>query len=244
MSHSDASPADPLVQMSVHSLPRPEQQGEGAQRTRWGRLKMMLVWAVCAAPVAASYFTYYVLKPQGRTNYGTLITPPRPLPATAALALHDQNGQAVAPDALKGQWLLVTVAGGVCDARCEKHLYLQRQLRETLGRDKDRLDRVWLVTGAAPVRENLKPALQGAWVLQADEAQLGQWLAPEAGQPVDAHLYLVDPRGDWMMRFPADADPSRIKKDLAKLLKASESWDEAGRPEPGKITGHPSREAK
>lgn len=228
MSHPEASQADPLVQMSVHSLPRPEHQA----RTNIGRLKMLAVWAVCAAPVVASYFMYYVVKPQGRTNYGTLVTPPRPMPAPRALALQDPDGQAVTPAALRGQWLLVTVAGGACDARCEKHLYLQRQLRETLGRDKDRLDRVWLVTGPAPVRDALKPALQGAWVLKADATQVARWLSPEPGQPVDAHLYLVDPRGDWMMRFPADADPSRVKRDLSKLLKASESWDEAGRDGP------------
>ena len=71
--------------------------------------------------------------------------------------------------------------------------------------------------------------LKNVWVLQTDAASLQGWLRPEEGQSLDAHLYLVDPRGDWMMRFPADADPSRVKKDLARLMKANESWDEAGR---------------
>ncbi|MFT3856091.1 MAG: hypothetical protein QM742_00755 [Aquabacterium sp.] len=228
MSHSPASPADPLIQMSVHSLPQPVGPSE-AQRTRMGRFKMLAVWAVCAAPVLASYFMYYVVKPQGRTNYGTFITPPRHLPAEPGLAWLDPDGRAVSPASLKGQWLLVTVAGGACDARCEQHLYLQRQLRETLGRDKDRLDRVWLVNDQVPARRNLLPAMKGGWVLQADAESLQRWLAPEPGQPMEAHFYLVDPRGDWMMRFPANADPGRIKKDLAKLMKANESWDEAGR---------------
>lgn len=228
MSHSQASPADPLVQMSVHSLPQPGGQAE-AQRTRMGRLKMLAVWAVCAMPVVASYFMYYVVKPQGRTNYGTFITPPRPLPSEPGLSWFDPEGRAVAPASLKGQWLLVTVAGGACNTACEKHLYLQRQLRETLGRDKDRLDRVWLVNDDVPPRASLLPAMKGAWVLKADGAALQRWLAPEPGQAIDAHFYLVDPRGDWMMRFPADADAARIKKDLAKLMKANESWDEAGR---------------
>jgi hypothetical protein len=228
MSHPDVTPADPMVQMSVHSLPQPHQQ-VGAQRTGLGRLKMLAVWAVCAAPVVASYLTYYVVRPQGRTNYGTLITPPKALPAEAGLTWRDLEGKAVRPASLKGQWLLVTVGGGACNERCEKQLYLQRQLREILGRDKDRLDRVWLVNDGVPARDNLRPALKGAWVLQADGAALQRWLAPEPGQALEAHFYLVDPRGDWMMRFPADADPSRMKKDLTKLLKASESWDEAGR---------------
>ena len=98
-----------------------------------------------------------------------------------------------------------------------------------LGRDKDRVDRVWLVSDNSPVRAELLPALEQAWVLRSPVQGISQWLKPEAGQPVTAHLYLVDPRGDWMMRFPAAADPAKIKKDLLRLMKANESWDEAGR---------------
>jgi hypothetical protein len=227
MPHSNATQADPMVQMSVHSLPQPK--STEAQRTRMGRIKMLLVWAVCAAPVVASYLSYYVIKPQGRVNYGELIMPPKPLPSEADLALSDLDGRVVKPSLLKGQWLLVVVANGACDTRCEKQLYLQRQLRETLGKDKDRLDRVWLITDQSSVPQSLMPGLKNAWVLRTNEAGLQRWLAPEAGQTQDAHLYLVDPRGDWMMRFPVDADPSRIKKDLARLMKANESWDEPGR---------------
>ena len=54
---------------------------------RSGRLKMLLVLAVCAAPVIASYVSFYFLKPEGRTNYGTLVEV-KPLPA-AALTLLD-----------------------------------------------------------------------------------------------------------------------------------------------------------
>ena len=223
----DAASSNPLLQLSVHSLP--SAGAASPQRTRMGRLKMLLIWAVCAAPVVASYLSYYVVKPQGRINHGTLITPPKPMAAEPGLAFTDLQGQAVAPRALQGQWLLVSVAGGACDAACERQLYLQRQLREVLGRDKDRVDRVWLIPDQAEVRPALLPALAQAWTLRVDAARLSQWLQADAGQTLSSHLYLVDPRGDWMMRFPADADPVRIKKDLMRLLKASNSWDEAGR---------------
>ena len=223
----DAASSNPLLQLSVHSLP--SAGAASPQRTRMGRLKMLLIWAVCAAPVVASYLSYYVVKPQGRINHGTLITPPKPMAAEPGLAFTDLQGQAVAPQALQGQWLLVSVAGGACDAACERQLYLQRQLREVLGRDKDRVDRVWLIPDQAEVRPALLPPLAQAWTLRVDAARLSQWLQADAGQTLSSHLYLVDPRGDWMMRFPADADPVRIKKDLMRLLKASNSWDEAGR---------------
>lgn len=216
-----------MLQLSVHSLPAAG--ASAAQRTRMGRLKMLLIWAVCAAPVVASYLSYYVIKPQGRTNHGTLITPPKPMSAEKGLSFTNLQGQTVAPQALQGQWLLVSVAGGACDAACERQLYLQRQLREALGRDKDRVDRVWLIPDQAEVRPALLPALAQAWTLRVDASRLSQWLQPDVGQTLGSHLYLVDPKGDWMMRFPADADPARVKKDLTRLLKANESWDEAGR---------------
>ena len=216
-----------MLQLSVHSLP--EAGASAAQRTRMGRLKMLLIWAVCAAPVVASYLSYYVIKPQGRTNHGTLITPPKPMSAEKGLSFTNLQGQTVAPQALQGQWLLVSVAGGACDAACERQLYLQRQLREALGRDKDRVDRVWLIPDQAEVRPALLPALAQAWALRVDASRLSQWLQPYVGQALGSHLYLVDPKADWMMRFPADADPARVKKDLMRLLKANESWDEAGR---------------
>lgn len=218
---------DPMIQLSVHSLPAADQAF--AQRTRMGRIKMLLVWAVCAAPVVASYFMYYVVRPEGRTNHGALIQPVRAMPEAAALPLRNLQGAPVPPASLKGQWLLVSVASAECDAACERTLYLQRQLRESLGRDKDRIDRVWLVSGDAPVREALLPALGQASVLRVSQTDLARWLQPEAGHQLTDHLYLIDPRGDWMMRFPANVDFTKAKRDLTRLLKASEAWDEAGR---------------
>ncbi len=218
---------DPMIQLSVHSLPAADQAL--TQRTRVGRIKMLLVWAVCAAPVVASYFMYYVVRPEGRTNHGDLIQPARAMPEPDALPLRNLQGATVLPASLKGQWLLVSVAGGACETTCEKTLYLQRQLRESLGRDKDRIDRVWLVSDGAAVREALMPALQQASVLRVPEADLARWLEPQSGRQLADHLYLVDPRGDWMMRFPANVDFTKAKRDLTRLLKASEAWDEAGR---------------
>lgn len=225
---SAAERGDPLVQMSVHSLPSAP-QAELGQRTRLGRLKMLLVWAICATPVIASYLTYYVIRPEGRANYGTLILPTRDMPADTALPLKDLQNQPVAVSSLQGQWLLVTVAGGACDAACEQHLYYQRQVRETLGKDKDRVDRVWLITDEAPVRDAIKPGLEGTTVLRTPQGDLARWFSPDGGQPLSAHFYLVDPKGAWMMRFPAQPDMSKVKRDLSRLMKANDSWDEAGR---------------
>lgn len=225
-------PGDPLS-FTVHSMPDPGSAVADAavqRRTASGRLKMLLVLLVCAAPVIASYFTYFVIRPEGRTNYSTLIQPQREIPAS--LFMTNLEGQRVSPATLKGQWLLVSVGDATCDAECDKRLFTQRQLREMMGRDRDRIDKVFFVTGDAPLRPELQAALLAqppATVLRVPLEQLWQWLAPEEGQSLEEHLYIVDPMGHWMMRAPSDPDPAKLKKDLERLLRGSAGWDQAGR---------------
>ena len=222
--------AEPLG-LSVHGLPAAGEAMQAVQRTRSGRWQMIGVLLVCAAPVIASYFTYYVVRPEGRRNFGELIQPQRALPDVQARTL---GGASVPLASLKGQWLLVSVAGGQCNAVCEEHLYLQRQLRESLGREKDRLDWVWLVNDAAQPPAALAPAMAQGQVLRVDGQALAGWLEPGPGQRIEDHLYLVDPLGHWMMRMPASLDKStaaKAKRDLDRLLRAASSWDTAGRPD-------------
>ena len=219
-------PDEPLT-MTVHSLPQLDQgTARSAAATRAGRWKMILLMLVCAAPVIASYFTYYVIRPEGRRNYGELIDPQRPIPALSGI---NAQGQTVPLTSLRDQWLLISVADSACNELCQQHLYLQHQMRETLGREKDRLDWVWLRTGSASLSPALSEATQAAVVLSMDRSALASWLEPAAGQQLEDHLYVVDPLGNWMMRFPADLDPKQAKRDLDRLLRASSFWDNAGR---------------
>ncbi|MFT3956876.1 MAG: hypothetical protein QM722_21565 [Piscinibacter sp.] len=221
--------ASPLS-FTVHSMPTPDVDAVG-RRTAMGRLKMLFVLLVCAAPVILSYFTYFVVRPEGRTNYSELIDPQRALPESLPLA--DVQGRAVAASTLRGQWLLVVVSGGSCDAACEKRLWLQRQLREALGREKERLDKVWLVIDDAPLRDETLKAVQAAGattVLRVPRDALSGWLQPAAGQSLEQHFYIVDPMGHWMMRAPGEPDAARLKRDLEKLMRGSAGWDTPGRP--------------
>jgi hypothetical protein len=207
----------------------PVASSASAASTLKGRWKMLAVLLVCASPVIASYFTYYVVRPEARRNFGDLIEPQRPMVVLPTQAL---DGKVSDVSALKGQWLLVSVAGGACGDKCEKNLYFQRQLRESLGKEKGRLDRVWLVNDSASVASSLGSALADAAVLRVDPVALSRWLEPSAAKNLSAHLYVVDPLGNWMMRFPADLDApaaAKAKRDLDRLLRASSGWDKEGR---------------
>ena len=192
-----------------------------AMRSR-GRWKLYAVIAICAAPAIASYLVYYFVRPDARSNYGTLIEPQRPMPA---LHLKTLDGAGVDTASLRGKWLMVMVGGGACPSVCQDKLYHLRQVRLTTGKDRDRVVRVWLIPDAAPLPTQLIREYDGTAMLRAEPNEIAPWLGGGvvASPPTDYadHIYLVDPLGNLMMRFPIDADPSKTKRDLAKLLRAS-----------------------
>jgi hypothetical protein len=224
---ASTSPADEPLTLTVHSLPSHTDGSVNAVNARMGRIKMVLLMLVAASPVILSYFTYYVIRPEGRQNYGELIEPLRPIPA--GLKGVNAQRQEVELTSLKNQWLFVSVGDSLCDERCQNHLYYQRQIREGLGKEKDRLDWVWLRTGSPELSEVLQLATAQAVVLHMQAQDIAAWLEPAPGYGLADHLFVVDPMGNWMMRFPAQADPKQMRRDINRLLRASSFWDRPGR---------------
>jgi predicted nucleic acid-binding Zn ribbon protein len=229
---SDPKVSDDLkpIGLTVYDLPQQTSNSlSESSRTRGGRMYMMLVLLACAAPVLLSYLTYYVIRPEGRVHHGDLIEPQRALPAVSA---KDLQGQDRPLAQLKGQWLLVAVGSSECSDKCERLLFVQRQLHKLLNKESDRLDRVWLLTDQAEPKRELLSAIEGATLLRVPPDLLSQWLTPASGRSVDEHLYLIDPMGNWMMRFNYPDDAKTVvdmKRDIERLLRASSSWDKPGR---------------
>lgn len=186
---------------------------------RRGRLKLFAVLLICAAPIIASYLTFYVVKPDGRTNYSTILdarTLPIPEMATTTL---DGKPRTLAD--LKGKWVMVRVGGAACDEECQRQLYAMRQWRTMQGKNMERMERVWLITDNEPLDTVLMREYDGMELLRAPAATVAKWLPVEAGRKPGDHIYLIDPLGNLMMRFPYQPEPGRVYKDIAKLLKAS-----------------------
>lgn len=189
---------------------------EVRKRTHW---TLFLVLAVCAAPMILSYFTYYVIKPEGRTNYGDLIDPrAHPIPDLGVTTL---DGKPASLKDYEGKWIMLQADEAACPKRCADKLFWQRQLRLTQGKDMDRIERVWLVTDDQPLATTLMKEYDGTHILRVDAKRLAAWLPVDQGTGVADHIYMIDPLGNLMMRFPKDPDPNKIKKDITKLLKAS-----------------------
>lgn len=166
------------------------------------RAKLALLFAACAAPFVLGWLAYVFEWTGGRSgNYGELLAP-QPLSAEPLAAL-------------RGKWVLVTLDPAQCDAACEKKLYYLRQIWRAQGKNMDRVERLWVVTDGAAPRAELAAAIEGTRVVRTPAIA-----ASFPGVATD-HIYVIDPLGNLMMRFPRDADPSRMLKDVQRLLRVS-----------------------
>jgi hypothetical protein len=169
------------------------------------RIKLALIVAACAAPFVLGTAAYYFgWSPGGQANYGELIAP-RPLTGPPF-------------DALRGKWVLVSFDAAACDAYCEKKLYILRQVRTAQHKNMGRVERLWLLTDSRRPRAALVAAIEGTRIAATTDSPAAKEFP---GNTTD-HIYLVDPNGNLMMRFPRDADPSKLLKDLERLLRLSQ----------------------
>lgn len=178
-------------------------------RTLW------LILAVCAAPVIASYVAFYWWHPGSRVNYGELLEP-RTMPD---VVLRGLAGGTLRFSDLKGQWLLVTADRASCDERCRTKLTYMRQVRLAQGKETERVDRLWMLTDGGTPEPKLLEEHPGLRVVRAEPDVLARLQAD--GKTAADHIFVVDPLGHLMMRFPPDPDPRRMLKDLARLLRQS-----------------------
>ncbi len=177
---------------------------------------LLIVGAVCVAPFIASWALYFFWQPSGRINYGELVadvTVPKGALASPASAKPFDFAQ------VYGRWVFVTVDSGACDDYCQKKLWKMRQVRLTQGKYLERIERVWLLSDSQSVAATLIKEYDGMWIANAQgHAVLKSFPSREVQRD---HIYLVDPLGNVVLRYPKDADPTRMKKDLERLLKVS-----------------------
>ena len=180
-------------------------------RARGGRRTLLLIAAVMLAPVIASYAAYYLFPREPTANYGTLM----PTAPIAGIEGTRPDGSKFRLEDLRGRWVLVAHGSGDCDAVCERKLYATRQARTMQGKEQDRIVRAWLVMGDREPPFALLAQHPGLVVVRVPEA------VPARFPGGASSVYLIDPLGNLVLRYPDDPDIKGIANDLARLLKAS-----------------------
>jgi len=184
---------------------------------------LLLLGAISLAPIAGSLLLYYFWKPQSFTNYGELIA----VAPLAGLTIPARDDKPFRIDELRGNWVLLMADSGNCDDYCQSKLYVMRQIRLTQGKDRERIERVWLIPDGVRPPPAIEVEYQGTRPILLVTGDLLARL-PASGSPRD-HIYVIDPFGNLMMRFPRNVDPQRMKNDINKLMKISGGWIQTGK---------------
>ncbi|KPK12229.1 MAG: hypothetical protein AMJ68_02610 [Acidithiobacillales bacterium SG8_45] len=198
---------------------------EPVQPAKHFRVKIILLAIIFLLPISyAVYLKTTDWHPAKTTNYGELVVPALPLQDVQMTAL---DGKQIGLKDFAHHWLLVTFAGNSCDSACEKNIYKMRQTHVAQGKYQMRVKRLLVVPGGASANNTtLFARYPGMDVVTGPSDAIrafGIQFKTGSGTALDGlnQIYLVDPLGNFMMVYGADADAGGIRKDLGRLLRVS-----------------------
>ena len=195
---------------------------KAAPANRWVFVMLMLLFVLPVVLATLLYLTGW--RPSSIGNHGELIQPVRQVEGRALQTL---DGQPAHFSELRGKWLMVHFGSSSCPEECMKNIYIMRQVHAAQAKEIGRVQRIFIAAdmGAA---EKLKAKLVGypemrVWTGEKKAlAEVLQSFGIDAGQAAEQQgIYLVDPLGNLIMRYPPGIDPGGMLKDLTRLLKYS-----------------------
>ena len=156
------------------------------------------------------------------SNYGELVSPVQPI---GAIALQRMDGSQLNTKELRGKWLLISVGDSGCEQSCQENFYKMRQIRRAMAKDRSRVNRMFLMTDngqQASLQEKLKD-YEGMEVIGGSGTAVKKLLTILSipGNDIKDRVFIIDPIGNLMMRYPSEAEPEEMLKDLKRLLKVS-----------------------
>ena len=156
-----------------------------------------------------SYLTYYVWKPQQRMNYGELLDLRKTPPADFV----GLDGARLKTGELSGKWLLVLFDQSSCKIDCQQRLYSMRQSRLAMREKRDKVATLWLVTDAGQPADMVLQQFREVGMARAGAEYEGMFPSPAMGR-----IFLLDPKGNQVLRYPENPEPAKMIRDLARLL--------------------------
>ena len=176
---------------------------------RRNRVVLFGLFALFVAPILVAYVLnvwWPHWSPFGRTNHGEIVEPSWKF----ELAALDPDAASRAA----GRWILLHPAESPCDHDCESLLDLTRRVHISLGKDYDRVVRMFVYRDGLPVHR-----------VRSADAELilvpvpASWFDQVAGD--EPALLLVDPQRQAVLQYPNDLQGKGLARDLARVLKIS-----------------------
>ncbi len=196
------------------------------EKQRKSRIKLLLVFAIFFGPLLLAFVWLQMIKDDpaiAASNNGQLILPATPL---QPFVLTEIGADEFTESSFTDIWSMLTISSGPCEDACQKNLYHMRQVRLSVAQNMDRVQRIVVLSNESDLPQKIALQHEGLRIVSGSTQQIATLVSQiknaEAKLPVLANvIYLIDPHGNLMMRFPNDLDPKHILKDLKHLLKVS-----------------------
>ena len=192
-----------------------EQTKEQIQKIN--RLKLLSLLALMLAPVVISYGLFFSDYRPGSANYGEILDVKK---ISGSGGVNQVDNTIFRMRDLRGKWVMLMIDSGACDEVCKTKLWQMRQVRLVQNKEMKRVERLWLVDDNTAVGADLHEDFEGTFFINAKDSELLALITPVETQR--NHIYIIDPLGNLMMRFPENADPTLMGKDLKRLLHVSQ----------------------
>lgn len=187
----------------------------------------MALWAMIflfGLPYLAAYYFYFNRDSLdlNTTNYGTIVNPGRPVPDTTLVKL---DGSTMQMAESRGKWLLISIGSSQCAQACQENLYKLRQVKKAIGQEHKRINKYFFLTDDKSLDSfrDLLVDYKGMQVILPSGDQYMEFLSIFSvdGQSIEDGIYIIDPLGNYMMKYSKDEEPMKILKDMERLLKVS-----------------------
>ncbi len=193
---------------------------------QYNRKRLLIIFAWFLIPLFGAFAWYKLLpdnyRPARTTNNGDIL---EFIFTLEKFSHQDTTGATFSNIDIEKVWTLVHFVNGDCDQNCSQSLYNTRQLRISLGKDIDRLNRVVILTpqGQTDSNQRMWASHPDLRVLIANQNGVKSQIQRNISDITieDTALFLIDPLGNVMMHFSAKLTPKEIKKDIRKLFKLS-----------------------
>ena len=180
------------------------------------RRKFIILLVLLLTPVVLSYSLYFSDYRPESSNYGELIA----IQKLSGSGVNQQDNTILRMKDLHGKWVMLMVNSGHCDEACQLKLYHMRQVRLVQNTEKHRIERLWLIDDNVPADAELVEKYEGTLFINARDSELLDLIPTRESQR--NYIFLVDPIGNLMMRFPEDLNPTLMGKDIKRLLHVSQ----------------------
>ena len=185
------------------------------------QIKLLMVISIFIIPFVISYFLldkYNSNQEWQTTNYGDFVNPALSI---NNIQIKSSSNNISNTNSLNGKWTLIQFSHKECLKGCLEITYLLRQINTALGKDMNRVQRLFISDSKIPTELLIKLQKLYPKLLIVNGSTNALYNILSDILKTDTVVLLTDPIGNVILTYREGFEGKKFLKDLKKLLKLS-----------------------